>query len=431
MNAITRQRRYRLRFRLQLGAGLVETIVALPMLLLLVMSAWQAALVYRAKSSVNYAAFEAARAGSMANASVASIQTAFQRALVPYYGGGRNAQELAQTLARAAADLGNAAVRVEILSPTQESFADYNSPALQTRYRVSEPVIPNVGLDQLRCPRDASGCNSNPQANASGQSLLDANLLKLRITYGISPAKQVPLAGRLYVWALNRLGAGAGDAFKQGLLEAGRIPIVTAATVRMQSDAIRNTAMVSSPGPGNNGNPVDPGPAASGPGLPTCSLTDPVCSSPTDGSGGSTPGGGSGGGNPACGTPQRPRTLIETGSSDVLFDFDSATINPAGRRMLDDLIASMRNRTFDRLTLTGFTDQIGDDAYNQRLSERRAEAVQAYLRANGWGERRIESRGRGEQDPIVQLSQCPNAATRASCLARNRRVVFTFEGVRP
>jgi outer membrane protein OmpA-like peptidoglycan-associated protein/Flp pilus assembly protein TadG len=415
------------------GAGLVETIVALPMLLLLVMSTWQAALVYRAKSSVNYAAFEAARAGSVGQASVASIQAAFQKALIPYYGGGRNVQELTQTMQRVAADLSNAAVRIQILSPTQESFADYNSPALQAQYNTNEQVIPNVGIDRLTCPRDARGCNSNPQSNASGQSLLDANLLKLRITYGIPAAKQVPLAGRLYVWALNQLGAGAGDAFKQALLEAGRIPIVTATTLRMQSDAIRNTAMVSSPGAGNNGSPVDPGPAASGPGLPTCSLTDPACGNPSDGSGGSsTPGGGSGGGGGAvCGSEQRPRTLIETGSSDVLFDFDSATINAAGRRMLDELVASMQGRTFERLTLTGFTDQIGDDAYNQRLSEQRAAAVRAYLQANGWGNRRIESRGRGEQEPLVQLSQCPNAATRVSCLARNRRVVFTFEGLRP
>jgi TadE-like protein len=261
----------------QRGAGLVETIVALPMLLLLVMSAWQAALVYRAKSSINYAAFEAARAGSVGQARVRDIELAFHKALIPYYGGGRTVAELTQTLARVTADADPLALRIQILSPTQESFTDYNSPALQTQYRVSEPVIPNVGLDRLSCPRDNRGCNSNPASNASGQSLLDANLLKLRITYGIPAAKQVPLAGRLYVWALNRLGAGAGDPFKQALLEAGRIPIVTATTLRMQSDAIRNTAMVSSPGAGNNGNPVDPGPAASGPGLPTCPYWDPAC----------------------------------------------------------------------------------------------------------------------------------------------------------
>jgi TadE-like protein len=275
MNAITAQRQR----RHHRGAGVVETIVALPMLLLLVMSSWQAALVYRAKSSVNYATFEAARAGSVNQASVTSIQRAFHRALVPYYGGGRTAQELTETFQRVVTSADAVGMRVQIISPTQESFTDYNSPALQTKYNTREPVIPNVGLDQLRCPRDAdpSGCNSNPQSNASGQTLLDANLLKLRITYGIPREKQVPLAGPLYVWALNRLGAGTGDPFKQALLEAGRIPIVTATTLRMQSDAIRNTAMISSPGAGNNGNPQDPGPAASAPSLPTCPYWDPTC----------------------------------------------------------------------------------------------------------------------------------------------------------
>jgi TadE-like protein len=275
------------------GAGLVETIVVLPLLLLVIMCIWQAALVYRAKSSVNYAALEAARAGSVENASTSAINAAFQKAMVPYYGGGRTYGELSGTAARVAADLTSAAVRIEILSPTQESFTDYQSAAAQTALndagerearrsggtatRVTEPVIPNVGLDQLSCPRDNSGCNNDPARNQSGQTLLDANLLKLRITYGITEAKQMPLAGRLYTWALNRMGAGASDAFVQALLEARRIPIVVHTTVRMQSDAIRNSAMASSPGPGNNGTPTDPGPGPAPQPLPTCPFWDPTC----------------------------------------------------------------------------------------------------------------------------------------------------------
>jgi TadE-like protein len=279
--------------RLQRGAGLVETIVVLPTLLLVITCIWQAALVYRAKASINYAALEAARAGSVGNASIGSINAAFQKALLPYYGGGRTYRELADTAARVAEDFGNAAVRIQIISPTQESFTDYASPAAQavlndeierearrgggSAERITEPVIPSVGLDQLSCPRDVPGCKKDPKRNASGQSLLDANLLKLRITYGIGPAKQMPLAGRLYTWALDKLGTGTGDAFVQGLLKAGRIPVTVHTTVRMQSDAIRNSAMVSSPGPGNNGKPVDPGPEPAAPTLPTCPYWDPTC----------------------------------------------------------------------------------------------------------------------------------------------------------
>jgi outer membrane protein OmpA-like peptidoglycan-associated protein len=122
--------------------------------------------------------------------------------------------------------------------------------------------------------------------------------------------------------------------------------------------------------------------------------------------------------------------LIETGSADVLFDFDGATINAAGRTMLDQVIANMRGRTFDRLTLTGYTDPLGDAAYNEGLSQRRADAVRNYLLSNGLNGRDIRATGRGEQDPVVELSACPAGASQVSCLAPNRRVVFTFEGLR-
>lgn len=262
--------------RVQRGAALAEATVVLPLLLFTVLAILQAALVFYGKSNLNYATHEAARAGSVSNASLPAIEAAFQKALLPYYGGGTSAGELAATAGKAASDLG-AAVRIEILSPTQESFQDYNSPKLQAAHKTSELVIPNVALDELTCPRDVPGCNADPKTNASGQTLLDANLLKLRVTYGIPPAKQMPMVGRFYTWALGKLGAGAGDPFKQALIEAGRIPVVTHTVMRMQSDAIRNAAMASSPGPGNDGKPVDPGPPPKGDPLPNCPNDDPTC----------------------------------------------------------------------------------------------------------------------------------------------------------
>jgi hypothetical protein len=283
----------------QRGAGLVETIVVLPLLLLVITCIWQAALVYRAKSALNYAALEAARAGSVDHARSDSIQTAFRKAMIPYYGGGRSYRELGDTMTRMLRNIDDVErsellAHIEILSPTQESFTDYQSAAARDALneaaarearregrgvpaRITELVIPNVALDRLSCPRDNSGCNNDPQRNASGQTLLDANLLKLRITYGIPPSKQMPLAGRFYTWALARMGTGVNDAFMQTLIQTRRIPVIVHTTVRMQSDAIRNTAMVSSPGPGNNGNPVDPGPGPTPPPLPTCPFWDPSC----------------------------------------------------------------------------------------------------------------------------------------------------------
>lgn len=267
----------------QKGATLVEAVIVFPIFLFMVLAIMQAGFVYYAKSNVNYATYEAARAGTVNQAKFKPIHDTFIKAMTPYYGGGRNLGELAVSGAKATVDIDDNVLRIEILSPTPESFTDFNSPKLQTLLKVSDPVIPNVGLDELTCPRDVPACKSNPKSNASGQTLLDANLLKLRVTYGIPERKQMPLVGKFYTWALGKLGAGSGDSFKQDLIDAGRIPIVTSTVMRMQSDAIKNDKMVSNPGPGNDGKPVDPGPPPDDPTLPTCPWWDPACVSCPDG----------------------------------------------------------------------------------------------------------------------------------------------------
>ncbi len=292
-----RQRRQ----RRQRGASLVEAAIVIPLLLFIFLGVLQTAMVFYAKSNLNYATFEAARAGSVNNADMAAITAAFQKALVPYYGGGNTTAELTAKLAQVAQDINtNGAMRIEILSPTTESFSDFNSPALQAQMRVTELVIPNVALDELSCPRDVPGCKSDSKTNSSGQSLADANLLKLRITYGIPQTKQMPLAGRFYTWALKQTGAAGADAFKLGLIQANRIPVVTHTTLRMQSNAVRNAAMVSSPGQGNAGVATDPGPLAGGGGLPSCAWWDPSCAICSSGATGDCGGGGGGGGGGTC-----------------------------------------------------------------------------------------------------------------------------------
>jgi hypothetical protein len=132
----------RSRHRRQHGASLVEAIVVFPIFIFTVLAIMQAAMVYYTKSNVNYAAFGAARAGSPHNASVASIKLAFEKAMIPDYGGGTTEAELAKTLADVVkTDLGSAAVRVEILSPTQESFADYSRSTRTARPRLPWCVL--------------------------------------------------------------------------------------------------------------------------------------------------------------------------------------------------------------------------------------------------------------------------------------------------
>lgn len=218
----------------QLGASLVEFVVVVPTLLMTILGVIQTGMVFHAKSNINYATFEAARAGIVGHGQSSVIRDAFTRAMVGYYGGGRNTAELAQATARAQADITPATMQVQLLSPTKESFDDYASPQLAAKLNVNTRVIPNNNLNALQYPYDNPSCNANPQTNASGQTLSDANILRIKITYGIPSAKQIPLAGRLYVMTLRGLGelglAADTDPFKQALLEQGRIPVVVHTT---------------------------------------------------------------------------------------------------------------------------------------------------------------------------------------------------------
>jgi hypothetical protein len=266
------------------GATLVEFVVVVPTVLFLLLNLIQYGLLYHAKSQLNYAAFEAARAGTTHNADPIEIRRAFTRAMTGYYGGGTSTAQLAKSYAKALADTTPASVRIEILSPTKESFDDYASPALAARLKTESRVIPNSNLAFIKCPVDVAGCNNDPKTNQSGQTLADANLLKLRITYGIPENKQIPLAGKFMSWALGVLdpadpksaSKSDTDAFRAALINAGRIPVVTHTVMRMQSPAIEN-ANASIPGPGNDGKPEDPGPPPKGGELPRCPVTDPAC----------------------------------------------------------------------------------------------------------------------------------------------------------
>jgi TadE-like protein len=254
------------------GSSLVEFAVLLPVVLLLAMGVLQTALAFHAKSNLNYALHEAARAGSADHAKIDAMLRAFERALVPYYGGGQTTAELSAKLLDVHADLSRDAARIEILSPTSRSFDDFFSPVTAARLGVSARVIPNVDIVNLHCPRDRPSCPGDPHTNSSAQTLQDANLLALRVTYGIPMQKQVPLAGRLYTAALRLLGTGRDDAFVRQLIEAGRIPLVARTTLRMLSEPIEFGPVVYSGGPGH-GVPWPP-PTAN---LPGCPFWNPVC----------------------------------------------------------------------------------------------------------------------------------------------------------
>jgi outer membrane protein OmpA-like peptidoglycan-associated protein len=124
--------------------------------------------------------------------------------------------------------------------------------------------------------------------------------------------------------------------------------------------------------------------------------------------------------NPVPATPQ-PRLERYTLSAKELFDFDKATLRQPQPK-LDEIAQAMRRHAeIDHVTITGHTDRIGTDAYNLKLSQRRADAVKAYLVGKGVGPRRLAAVGKGEANPVVQ---CPDTAKAEliKCLEPNRRV---------
>jgi OOP family OmpA-OmpF porin len=123
-----------------------------------------------------------------------------------------------------------------------------------------------------------------------------------------------------------------------------------------------------------------------------------------------------------------------TFSADALFDFDKATVKPAGKQHLDKFAADLRGANFAAITVTGHTDRIGSHAHNMKLSTRRAEAVKTYLVASaGIPAGKIAARGTDGSDPVTKPGECKGKqATKEliACLQPDRRVEVEVSGTR-
>jgi OOP family OmpA-OmpF porin len=119
-------------------------------------------------------------------------------------------------------------------------------------------------------------------------------------------------------------------------------------------------------------------------------------------------------------------------NADFLFDFNQAVIKPEGRAALGDVAAQAKQLQLEVVIVTGHTDRIGGDAYNQRLSERRAAAVKNYLVDQGIDASRIYTEGKGRTQPVTG-TQCNNVNPRQAlinCLQPDRRVDIEIIGTR-
>jgi OOP family OmpA-OmpF porin len=106
---------------------------------------------------------------------------------------------------------------------------------------------------------------------------------------------------------------------------------------------------------------------------------------------------------PAPAAKPKPKPVAEkvTFAADVNFDFDKSTLKPEGRAKLDDLVSKVKGVNLEVIIVIGHADAIGTDAYNQKLSVRRAEAVKAYLVSKGIETNRIYTEGKGEKQPVA------------------------------
>ncbi len=117
-------------------------------------------------------------------------------------------------------------------------------------------------------------------------------------------------------------------------------------------------------------------------------------------------------------------------SADALFPLNRggiADIKPAGKKKLDALakqIVAERNKP--RLFVTGYTDYLGSESYNLRLSQQRAESVKQYLTNQGVKAENITAVGKGESDPVVTCGK-KRGAVLVQCLQPNRRVTVEIK----
>ena len=105
-------------------------------------------------------------------------------------------------------------------------------------------------------------------------------------------------------------------------------------------------------------------------------------------------------------------------SSDALFDFDKAVLKAEGKKNLDDLISKIKASNYEVVIAVGHTDGKGSEAYNQKLSERRAESVKAYLVNQGVPAAKVRAEGKGKTAPIASNDTDEGRA-------KNRRVEIT------
>ncbi|MCK6431719.1 MAG: OmpA family protein [Aquabacterium sp.] len=121
--------------------------------------------------------------------------------------------------------------------------------------------------------------------------------------------------------------------------------------------------------------------------------------------------------------PPAPVSEKVTFAADAFFDFDKSVLKPEAKAKLDDLVSKTSGINLEVIIAVGHTDSVGNDAYNQKLSVSRSEAVKAYLVSKGVEKNRVYTEGKGEKQPVADNKTSEGRA-------KNRRVEIEVVGTR-
>jgi OOP family OmpA-OmpF porin len=128
--------------------------------------------------------------------------------------------------------------------------------------------------------------------------------------------------------------------------------------------------------------------------------------------------------------PQKP-TVVNLSSTE-LFEFNKATLTNDAKAKLDaEVVSKLKEAGNVRyINVNGHADRLGSAPYNQRLSEKRADAVRDYLVSKGIDASHIETFGYGKTAPVKSCPEQKNRKSLIECLAPNRRVVVEIQGTK-
>jgi OmpA-OmpF porin, OOP family len=126
---------------------------------------------------------------------------------------------------------------------------------------------------------------------------------------------------------------------------------------------------------------------------------------------------------PAAAAPAAAAAAKVTYAADAFFDFDKSVLKAEGKAKLDDLVGKVKGINLEVIIAVGHTDSVGSDAYNQKLSVARSEAVKAYLVSKGIEKNRVYTEGKGEKQPVADNKTKEGQA-------KNRRVEIEVVGTR-